>query len=93
MRRLERVPNRATDELMEPFEGAALVHLDVTWWGGSAIVRRLQSVGMDPQGDLLCHGPAHEEGGSRHSEKIGQVGLEFLDHAAIAISIGGDVGG
>jgi hypothetical protein len=86
-----RITNRAPDEAMKPREGAALVHLDVT--GGMKRDRpTVPSVGMNAQGDLLCHGPAHEEGGSRHSEKIGEVALEFLDHAAVAVSIGSDVG-
>ena len=88
----ERISNRATDQVMEPFEGASLMHFYVT--GGVKRDRpAVTSVGMNPQGDLLCHGPAHEERGGRHSEKIGQVRLEFLDHAAVTVSIGGDVGG
>ena len=87
-----RITNRATDEVMEPLESASLVHFHVT--GGMKRDRpAIPSVGMYAQGDLLCHGPAHEEGGSRHPEEIGEVGLEFLDNAAVPVAIGGDVGG
>ena len=86
------ITNRATDEVMETFEGASLMHFHVA--GGVKRDRpTIATVGVNAQGDLLGHGPADEEGSGRHPEEIGEVGLELLDHAAVAVAIGGDVGG
>jgi hypothetical protein len=61
------ITNRAPEEAVEPLEGTSLMHFYMASW-----MKRdrpaIPPVRMNAQGDLLRHSPAHEEGGSRHSE-------------------------
>jgi hypothetical protein len=71
---------------MEAFEGPTFVLVDVA--GGVKDDGASRSpVSVDPECDLLGHGPADEEGSSRLPEQVGHMRLELRHHSTVAVSI------